>query len=199
MRSSTSPDFTRRCIHCWLQLEYCLCSEVPRVETSTRLVVVRHALETPKSTNTARIALLALPNAELWEYGGAENRFDESVLHGPDTWLLFPDGGGAQRPEVSPKRLIVLDGTWPQARRMVQRLGALRGVPRLSLPSPALPPQRLRQPPLAEGLSTIEAIAAAIGLLEGEEKAQRIHDLHELMIRRVLEVRARGGSREAVR
>src|ERR1700676_1588010 len=113
MRSSTSPTLQHRCHQCYLQTGFCLCAEVPRVETQTQLVIVRHALEGWKTTNTARIGLIALPHAELLEHGGPEHRLDESRLRGADTWLLFPGGTRETPSPAKPlKRLIVVDGTW---------------------------------------------------------------------------------------
>jgi DTW domain-containing protein YfiP len=193
MRSRTPPDLSNRCPSCWLQLGFCLCAQVPRIETNTRLVFIRHALERWKTTNTVRVAMLALPNAELWEYGGPEARFDEAVLREPDTWLLFPDVGETTEVVRPPKRLVVVDGSWPQARKMVQRIEAFRGMPRLSLRAPGLATQRLRQPPHPEGRSTLEALADALSMLEGSEKGAPLHTLHDLMAKRVLEVREAGG------
>ena len=88
---------------------------------------------------------------------------------------------------------MVLDGNWGQARRMVQRLPALRRMPGLALPPPPPNTRRLRRPPHPDGMSTLEAMAGAVALLEGEELAQQLYALHELMIDRVLESRGRIG------
>jgi DTW domain-containing protein YfiP len=42
-------------------------------------------------------------------------------------------------------------------------------------------------------MSTLEAIAAALALLEGQEVARPLQDIHELMIDRVLACRGRSG------
>jgi DTW domain-containing protein YfiP len=190
MRSSTSPDFTHRCRRCWIHESHCLCAEAPRVDTRSRIVLIRHALEAPRTTNSARIAMLALANAELWEYGGADARFDQAVIPREDSWLLFPNGTESSAPPSTPPRhLIVLDGTWAQARRMTQRIEALRGLPRLALPAVPLLRARLKQAPNREGRSTLEAIADAVALLDGPEAGTALHHLHALFVRRVLAVR----------
>lgn len=194
MRSRTPPDLKNRCHACWLQLGHCLCADVQRIETATRLVFVRHSIERTKTTNTVRVAMLALSNAELWEYGSPHERFDDSVLKQPDTWLLFPDGQPVSSLATPPKRLVVVDGSWAQARKMVQRVDGFRGLPRLSLPPPEVDRVRLRQPHIPEGRSTMEAVADALTMLEGPEKGEQLHQLHTLMTRRVLEVRHAGGA-----
>jgi DTW domain-containing protein YfiP len=175
MRSAT--DLTNRCARCLVRRDMCLCAEVVPAPTRTRFVVVRHVLEKFRSTNTGRIALLALPNAVLAEFGGDDPPEALGPLIGADAALLFPDGGTSA---MGPFRtVVVVDGSWSQARRMVQRIPAIRGLPRLALPAgDALP--RLRAPTRPDGLSTIEAMVRTIELLEGEEAARPLADLCRL-------------------
>jgi DTW domain-containing protein YfiP len=175
MRSAT--DLTNRCVRCLVRRDLCLCAEVVPVATATRFVVVRHVLEKFRSTNTGRIALLGLTNAALAEFGGTEESGDLGKLIGPDAALLFPDGG--RTVTQTPRTVVVVDGSWSQARRMVQRVPVLRSLPRLALPlGEALP--RLRAPTRPDGLSTIEAMTRALALLEGEAAATPLADLCRL-------------------
>ncbi len=191
MRSRTPADLAGRCPRCYLPTRLCLCAQVPRLDTRTEFLVIRHNKEKEKSTNTARLAALALRRCQVLTYGAPGQPFDASVLEGPDTWLLFPDTQPPAPEAPPPRRLIVLDGSWGQARRMVQRLPILRRLPGLVLPPPRPNTRRLRRPPNPEGMSTLEAMAGAVALLEGEELAQQLYTLHELMIDRVLESRGR--------
>lgn len=56
---------------------------------------------------------------------------------------------------------------------MLQRIPALREMPRLSLP-PGTPRERLRTPTVAGGISTLEAMARAIEFLGAPETAARL-------------------------
>ena len=192
MRSRTLADLPGRCSRCWLRLAFCICNDVPRVEPRTEVIVVRHAREQWKSTGTARIALQALGRATLVEY--AEDATDaDAALRGltRGAALLFPDTGHQAAPLVdAPARLIVLDGTWRQTRRMLRRLPSLENVPRMVLPAKAHAPLRLRESQAPEGRSTLEAIADALQLIEGDEVADPLHRLHSLYVERVF--RARG-------
>jgi DTW domain-containing protein len=174
---------TGRCHACRLRADRCLCALIPRIETRTPIVILRHRMERFKPSNTARLAALALPGCTIVDYGmGAAT---ESAIAAPGTWLLWPDGPPATAPPPV-ERLLVLDGSWPQARRMVQRIPALRGLPRLSLPPPSRPPERLRRQRLAEGMATIEAIARALELLEGPAPAQALDRLYAEFVSRSL-------------
>lgn len=169
----------KRCPTC--RLRACLCDAIPRVETRTRLVIVRHAAERTKPSNTAHFARLALPGCQWLEYGAEEAELDESALAGDDTWVLYPDGDHAPPAGTQPARLIVLDGTWSQARRMRQRIRALRGLPFLRLPPPR-DRLRLRRPHDPSGMSTLEAIAAAVALLEGAAVAEPLERFYDRVV-----------------
>jgi DTW domain-containing protein YfiP len=193
MRSRTPADLAGRCPRCYLPTRLCLCAEVPRIDTRTELFVIRHQKEKEKSTNTARIAVLALAHCHLLTYGAPGEPFDASALEAADTWLLFPGTTPPARDAPLPKRLVVVDGNWSQARRMVHLVPVLRGLPGLTLPPPAPQTRRLRRPPHPEGMSTLEAIAGALAFLEGEAVARPLYALNERMIDRVLESRGRLG------
>jgi DTW domain-containing protein YfiP len=172
-----------RCPVCRLAARDCLCAEVPRVLARTRVLVLRHALERWKPSNSARLAALALPaSCEIVEHGlpGAAPSWERLEVSG--TYLLYPGGATGRPPDV--RQLVVLDGSWPQTRRMAQRIPALRRLPRLSLPAPAGPVERMRRPPRAGHLATLEAIARALELLEGPEVAHPLDRLFAEAVRR---------------
>lgn len=192
MRSRTPEDLSGRCPGCYLPTALCLCAEVPRVDTRTELLVIRHSKEASKSTNTARLAALALPRCRILPYGApGQPPFDVSVLTGPDTWILFPDAPPPPPDAPPPQRLVVLDGNWTQARRMYQRLPELRRLPGLALPPPPPDARRLRRSPHPYAMSTVEAIISALTLLEGEAVARPLEALHARMFERVMASRGR--------
>lgn len=192
MRSSTHSELTGRCKRCWVREPFCICPDVPTLSTHTEIVVVRHLRESWKSTGTARIAALALPRLTCLEYGEDSQPAADTLAAMPldDAALLFPGESPAPFDSSRLRRLIVLDGTWRQTRRMFRRLPALHHLPCLALPPKPQPVLRLRASTLEEGRSTLEAIADALGLVEGDAAGTPLHRLHELYVERVL--RARG-------
>src|SRR4051812_2934675 len=109
------------CPRCRRPLKACWCANLAPLRTRTHIVFLQHPREAKVAIGTARMAHLALENSELHEgvsFAGHE-RFEE-LLATPGTALLYP-GEGA-RPLASfdppPARLVVLDGTWPQARKL---------------------------------------------------------------------------------
>jgi DTW domain-containing protein YfiP len=171
-----------RCARCLLREEICMCAEIPRIETRTRVVIVRHVGEKFRTSNSGRIAALALANGELLDHGGDDRVPDDLG----DAWLVYPEGPPRREPPVPPPaRLIFLDATWQQARRMRQRLPALRGMPILSLPVDEVPAARLRESPGGGRVSTIEAIARALRLCEGDAPADALERLFAILIARL--------------
>ncbi len=180
-----------RCPRCLLRQCACLCAEVPTVVTRTRVVIVRHQREQHRSSNSGRLAHMALPNSVLVDHGGGGSETNPherpTVLPPLDgAWLLFPEGEPMTRAPVPPvKQLVVLDATWSQARRMYRKLGALRGLPLLRLPDEPMPKARLRASPGPGRVSTIEAIARALRILEGDAVATPLEKLFQVAVERI--------------
>ncbi len=146
-------------------------------------MIVRHHLEQHRSSNSGRLAHLALPNSVIVDHGGIGGPAKLPPLAG--AWLLFPEGEPCTRvPEPPPRELIVLDATWSQARRMYRKIDALRGLPILRLPEGWRASARLREAPSADRVSTIEAIAGALRLLEGDDKAAPLETLFGVAVAR---------------
>jgi DTW domain-containing protein YfiP len=133
--------------------------------------VLQHPRESRQTFGTARILLKVLPQVEL--HVGVEFSCNQvQALDDPrrPPMLLFP-GPCAEtlRPgeTPNPRTIVVLDATWPRARQMLVANEWLRGVPmeRLALNRPSL--YGLREQPLPEGLCTLEAVAEAVAMLDG--------------------------------
>ena len=180
-----------RCATCRMPQDDCLCTHITPLATRTRVSVVLHSQELAKPSNTGRLAHLALANSELLVHGTREG---VPVSLGPvdasyaGRYLLFPGEGALplEDLEVSgkPLHLVVADGTWGQAQRMVKRIPALASLPRVSV-SPRGPSRYvLRHTDVPGRLCTLEAIAAAFASLEGELVAQALERLLTMVIER---------------
>lgn len=182
-----------RCPRCAFPPELgCLCPEIPRLEVPYRFVILRHASEIPRLTNSGRWAALALQGAVIHDHARGEPAADGAVeaLIGPEpAVLLFPSPHATAIPSPRPATVVVPDATWAQARRMVQRLAPLQTMPRLPLPAAPPPALRLRRPPVPGGLSTLEAIAGALDLLGEPEAAARLGALHEAALEKTLRLK----------
>ncbi|MHB8902642.1 MAG: DTW domain-containing protein, partial [Thermoguttaceae bacterium] len=114
---------------------------------------------------------------------GRGEPFDEAVLGGEGTWLLSPDAQ-PPAPVGRPRRLVLLDGTFRQARRMYRKIPGLHRLPRYALELPEQRTAGRRTAPRADGLSTIEAIAAALAQFESPDLAARLMAAYAEFVRR---------------
>ena len=173
-RELNGPEPREICQGCKRPARVCVCASLVQVRTRTRVVILQHPRESNVPINTARLAELGLPNAE--RHVGVE--FETSsrvreILADRDAppVLLYPGEGAkslAHEPPAGPVTLIVIDGTWWQARKLVRKNPQLLELPRYGL-EPAEPSRyRIRREPAAHCVSTIEAIVQALGYLEGD-------------------------------
>ncbi|MEZ4402429.1 MAG: tRNA-uridine aminocarboxypropyltransferase [Kofleriaceae bacterium] len=177
------PD-PARCERCLYRRELCLCpalADLGGIVTRTRVVILRHASERTRSSNSGRLAHLALTGSALIDVAVPGEPAPEIDL-GAGAWMVYPDGPPrVTAPVPAPTTLVFLDGTWPQTRRMRQRLPCLRGVPALAL-VPTAAPARLRNAPAPGMVSTIEAIASALRLVESPAAADRLERLFAVAV-----------------
>ncbi len=137
------------------------------------MVVLQHPRERDMPIGTARMATLCLPGAELHE--GV--RWDDAVLSrildapGRSPVLLYPGEGAIDvmvAPPRAPVTLVVVDGTWWQAKKLIRENPRLRALPRYAFAPPRPSEYRIRKEPADSYVSTIEALVHVLGALEGD-------------------------------
>jgi DTW domain-containing protein YfiP len=186
-----------RCGSCALPVGACLCGEARRMKTRTKVVVLVHRREVHKTTGTARLVPLTLARGELRTVGLPEDRVHYEGLEeeGRSTLLLSPVAGAVEltRELVGdrPTTLVVPDGNWRQARRMATNEAPLARLVAVRLPEGPTRRFELRKHPQAERLSTFEAIARALGILEGAEVQHELERILHLKVERTLDTRGR--------
>lgn len=167
-----------------------------------------HVQEADKPSNTGRLAHLCLPNSEIryrgqrdgtpLDLGGLVDSEHETMLLylSPDSEELGPELVATL---TKPARLLVPDGTWSQASRLGAKLvrePSLSGVRTVKLRiTPGKPSEyKLRTEHHPDGMATFEAIARALGVLEGAAGPAvqaKLEEIFRLMNERVLFMRGR--------
>jgi DTW domain-containing protein YfiP len=141
------------------------------VTARTRVVILQHPREARLAICSAWLARLSLVNAEL--HRGV--RFTEgsepwTLAARPGAAVLFPceeATPAAALSEAPPPVLFAVDGTWQQAGKMLAQNPWLGALPRVSVDAGRPSGYAgLRKEPGKVHLSTIEAIALALGDLE---------------------------------
>jgi DTW domain-containing protein YfiP len=158
------------CLACRRPAGVCYCRFVTTFATRTRVVVLQHPRERDMPVNTARIASLCLPDAEVHVGLRLTN---PRLLNDPrrPAALLYP-GPGAVDVELHPPAtditLVVVDGTWSQAKKLVRLNPELAALPRYAFRPPNPSEYRIRREPREDYVSTLEALIHVLGVLEGD-------------------------------
>jgi DTW domain-containing protein YfiP len=192
----------QRCLACDSSLTLCMCAVLPRLDLRTKISLVIHHRELSRSSNTGLLALRALVNCELRIRGEGRAMLDLSDLLSPQyrTLLFFPcpDAVELDRQLVCqdprPIQLIVPDGTWRQARKIHSRHQELKDIPRVKISTPNDSTFQLRAQSRLEGMATLQAIARALGVIEGDLVASQLMKLYRARLDRTM--MARGLLRE---
>ncbi len=162
------------CARCRRPVTVCYCAALPQLTTQTRVIILQHPRERHMPIGTARMASLALPNAELhvgMRWG--EHAPLRAALADParPAILLWPGPGARdilREPPAGPVTLVAVDGTWSQASTIVRDNPVLAALPRYAFAAPEPSQYRIRREPRVEFCSTIEALMHVLGVLEGD-------------------------------
>jgi DTW domain-containing protein YfiP len=151
----------------------CFCDRITVLPTRTRILLLQHPRERRVAIGTARMAQLALPSSRLRV--GLDFTDDpevQAVLARPESaYVLFP-GPGAVPVETLQREggvtLVVLDGTWWQARKLLKLNPAIAALPRVAFVPRQPSAYVIRREPAAYCVSTIEALAHVLNAIEPE-------------------------------
>ena len=188
----------RRCSVCGASLTLCMCAEVPRLDLRTKIALVIHHRELSRSSNTGLLAHQSLVNSDVHIRGESRETLDLSDLLSPNyrTLLFYPSADALELDrelvclDSRPIQLIVPDGTWRQARKIHSRHPELRNIPRVKISAPNRGTFQLRAQSRPERMATLQAIACALRIIEGDLVAARLMKLYHARVDRTL--RARG-------
>lgn len=180
-----------RCPRCRVHKSLCFCDQIPRIETQTRLVLLIHHREARKPTNTGMLAAECLVQSAVMVRGQRDRRECTFALDPTrQTLLLFPGEGATLlsefRDSPRPVTLVVPDGNWRQASKVHARIPMLAGAPMVTLPLGLPSMYGLRRETQSGGLATMEAIARALGILEGPSVQAALEHVFRIMVERTL-------------
>lgn len=185
-----------------MRADLCLCSEIAPLTARIRFVLVMHAKEANKPTNTGFMVRAMLPSTEIRLRGRPGKTIDLADL--PDAGVLFPlEEAEEISAKSAPPILIVPDGTWPQARSSVRR--DMKHHRAFKLPPGAARECLLRTHRDPAAVSTIEAIARVLAIVGDRSVAEEMMRVFRMMVDRTLWIRGNlateevfGGIPEAV-
>lgn len=157
------------CLNCRRRLLTCVCQHLKPFDTNSRFIILMHPMEFKKEkVGTGRFSHLILKNSEvLVDISFDENKRFQEILNDPEfeTYLLYPgfetiDLGTNELKTTLKKKaqFIVIDGTWPCAKKMMKLTKSLHDVPRVSFTSDRVSEFKVKHQPMPGCLSTVESI-----------------------------------------
>lgn len=202
LEQSTKPFRARgcrvaRCQRCLLPTANCLCRTIQPHDARSRFCLVMFDTEPLKPSNTGRLIADILPDTQafLWSRTSPDPQL-LAALNTPDyqPYLVFlADDSGAERqileqlpPQGKPPLFVLLDGTWPEARKMFRKSPYLDKLPILSLTVDALSRYQLRVASNAGQHCTAEIAIALLGQAGDNAAAQALSDHFDRFRRRYL-------------
>ena len=193
------------CERCQKSPELCVCAQIIPQKTRLKVLILQHPQEPDHEIGSARLTQLALPNATLkiglsWRNLGAALGAEASSAE----WAVLYLGSGVKgldpkdlrpmqfvsqqgNPVDKPAYLagvVVLDGTWSQAKTLWWRNAWLLKLRRVVLnPQHKSLYKELRKEPRRECLSTIESVAELLEQLgEKKEVSQHLRTLFSQLL-----------------
>ncbi|QTN30681.1 DTW domain-containing protein [Rhodoferax sp. AJA081-3] len=174
-----------RCAGCRLVVSHCLCAVRPVVGTRAGVCLIMADIEALKPSNTGW--LIADVVADTFAFGWARTAVDPALLTllADPQWqpyVVFPgEFVAAERvvTDVEPvpgKRplFILLDATWPEARKMFRKSPYLDKLPVLSLASDQISRYKLRRSRRDDHFCTSEVAALCLDLAGEPHAAQTL-------------------------
>lgn len=140
--------------------------------------LIVHVRELTLTSNTAQFVKLLAPNqAEIYIRGRMNEVFEPTpILERTGTPLfLYPHEDSEElnadflKKYPGPHHLVVPDGNWTQAKKVRAREEKLQHMIPVKLPPGIVAEYQLRKAPRPNWVSTYEAVAHTLAVLEGEE------------------------------
>lgn len=160
----------------------CYCSSIPNppLYPRSRIILLQHPAEEKRCLRTAPMLKLGLAPGRCIVFKG--KRFPGlhkelfSILEAPNTLVLYPSPNAADINTVVSKEkpfeaynIIILDGTWPQAKAIYTSSPMLHGLKQIKLLNTSTSDYIIRTQPADGCLSTLETGAQCLSVLECDD------------------------------
>ncbi len=182
------------CEVCFMHKSRCICEFIPTLDLKTKVSLIIHYKELKRTTNTGTLALRALINSQIFIRGQINQPLDfSSELYSNFRSVLFYPCDEAVElnadfvnESLLPIQLIVPDGNWRQASKVHYRHPELKHLPRVMIKSLNTETHHLRAEHMPEGMATLQAIAYALGVIEGSAVQNELLKLYHLKLEKTL-------------
>lgn len=161
------PGGRPTCLKCFRPCSHCLCGLLAPFEAHCNILILQHPAERRKYYSTAKLVTDLIVNSK--RIRGIE--FSEEQIahqfHSRKTYLLYPSADAVDcvdLPLSSNDTVIVVDGTWVEARKILKKSPHLKLFQHLTFQAPLVSNYQIRKQPKVNYLSTIESIGHLLKL-----------------------------------
>lgn len=160
------------CQQCHYPKPSCICHAVVGVNNRCKIWVLQHPHEVKQAKNTVRLLQLALNKIEVVVGQYPDDFTQIAALPLANTALLYPSEQARFLDEASCganaqlQNLVVLDGTWKKTHRLLQQNPWLTQFQCVSFSRLPTNQYTIRKANKANSLSTLEAVAHSLHLIE---------------------------------
>ncbi len=187
------------CDDCLIPRAFCVCGVMDPITVSSRVTVVVHYSDVTRKSNTGRLIPSVLTNSEVLIRGTRHEPLDimRAVQPRYNNLVLYPSADSIPlttdflKNNTLPVNLIVPDGNWNQAGKMEKREKKIAHLQRVHLEISKPSRYRLRTAAHENWISTFEAIARSLGIIENPEIQQRMEYFFEVFVERMLYLKGR--------
>ena len=186
------------CPQCQYPQSACLCAAVKPIYPQHRLLILQHPSEVTHTKNSVRLLKMAVPQTQI-VVGETAADFAElrsQLQQEPQALLVYPadessstttresHSASVSEPllDSQTKTLILIDGTWRKAYRMLCLNPWLLDLPRLSLSVENASAYCIRKAKRSDSLSTLEAAALALKQLQPNLDITPVTDLLQALV-----------------
>ncbi|CAI6345470.1 unnamed protein product [Macrosiphum euphorbiae] len=179
------PEMRQICFSCERPQNVCWCNYLPktRLKPKCRIILLQHPAEEKRSLRTAPMLTLGLAEESCVVYKGKKFPTKKHVglwdiLSSKQSVLLYPSKKAMDivdlPKETELHNLIILDGTWPQAKAIYNNTPLLQSMIHVKLMHKYESHYIIRTQPTDGCLSTLETAIEALTVLEKDESYKNI-------------------------
>lgn len=178
-----------RCKFCQVATQYCVCAHQPNIDSDVAVMLIMSENEVFKPSNTGRLILDTIKEGYAFQWSRTEPDPQMlALINNPDYQpiLVFPDEYVDDQTRVVSQPgecfsqgkkplIILLDGSWREARRIFRKSRYLDGLPVISIQPQAISQYIMRKSENEQHLSTAEVAVLVLQQL-GEINAGNVLD-----------------------
>lgn len=159
-----------KCSRCDYILANCICSALAPIANQVNVLCIREKSERDHAKNTAKLIPLLFNNAKLVDSDQDDINHILSEYGIDNSLLIYPDETAVNLDEIATpnnyQNIIVLDGSWKKVFKLLKQFPMLNNYQKVSINLQTATQYSIRKAPRADSMSTLEATASVITVLE---------------------------------